>query len=151
MKGSVKAAGFTILLASLSLCAVSVQARDTTHYFPIKEAFESDTDKGLEGDIKFYFGGQKHPSVAATLNRGIVTNKKTNAANKSDHAACNRAMLSALVQLQKAARNAGGNAVVNIESYYKKNVFRSNDQFECHAGNIMAGVALRGDIVRLKR
>jgi uncharacterized protein YbjQ (UPF0145 family) len=60
-------------------------------------------------------------------------------------------MATALLQMQQAARDMGGNAVVNIESFYKRKVFRSNDQFECHAGNIVAGVALRGDVVKLRR
>jgi uncharacterized protein YbjQ (UPF0145 family) len=59
-------------------------------------------------------------------------------------------MLSALIQLQERARREGGNAVINIKSYYKKQTFSSESQFECHAGNIMAGVALKGDIVKLR-
>ena len=151
MKTPVKAAGVAALFVSLSLCAASVQARDTTHYLSIKEAIEVAKSQGLGDDIKLYFGDQQYPPVEATLTKGISTNKKTNAANKTDQVACNWAMHSALLQLQLAARNMGGNAVVNIESYYKKNVFRSKDQFECHAGGIMAGVALRGDVVRLKQ
>jgi len=150
MKMPLKATGLAALLVSLSLCAITAQARDTTHFLPIKDAVEIGKTQGLADDIRLYFGNQKHPAVAATLTKGISTNKKTNAANKSDEVACNWAMQSALIQLQQAARNMGGNAVVNIESYYKKKVFRSDDQFECHAGAIMAGVALRGDIVKLK-
>jgi uncharacterized protein YbjQ (UPF0145 family) len=80
-----------------------------------------------------------------------VTNKKTNKANKSDEEACHVAMLSGLIQLQERARKEGGNAVINIESYYKKKSYKSKDKFECHAGNIMAGVALKGDVVKLKK
>ena len=38
----------------------------------------------------------------------------------------------------------GGNAVVNIHSYYKSVPFKSNTEYECGAGKIMGGVALRG-------
>jgi uncharacterized protein YbjQ (UPF0145 family) len=153
MKMPVKFAGFVFLFASL--CAFNAQARDTTHFLPIKDAIE--LGKGKEAswqfadDIKLYFADQPHPSVTATLVKGIVTNKKTNAANKSDEEVCHTAMLSAMIQLQQAARERGANAVVNIESFYKKKVFRNNNQFECHAGSIMAGVTLRGDIVNLKK
>ncbi len=147
MKMPLKAAAVLFV----SLCAISAQARDTAHFLPIKDAIEMGKAQGLTDDIKLYFGNQKHPAIKTTMTKGISTNKKTNAANKTDEAACNWAMQSALIQLQQAARNMGANAVVNIESYYKKNVFRSDDQFECHAGAIMAGVALRGDIVKLKR
>ncbi|MCL1824389.1 MAG: hypothetical protein FWG26_00320 [Betaproteobacteria bacterium] len=139
------------LLVPLSFCALNAQARDTTHYFPIQTAIEMGKAKGDIGDdVRFYFGNQPHSHIDALLTKGITTSKKTNSANKSDEQACNWAMLSALIQLQQAARNQGGNAVVNIESNYKHNVYRSDDQFECHAGNIMAGVALKGDIVKLR-
>ncbi|MDR0771500.1 MAG: excinuclease ATPase subunit [Burkholderiales bacterium] len=153
MKTTVKIA--VALLVSLTLCATSAQARDTTHYLPIKNAIEIGKAKDgkwqLGNDIKLHFSGQPHPAVEATLAKGVVTNKKTNSANKSDEEACNVAMLSALIQLQERARNDGGNAVINVESYYKKKSFKSADKFECHAGNIMAGVALKGDVVKLKK
>jgi uncharacterized protein YbjQ (UPF0145 family) len=152
MKMPVKVVGFAALLVSLSLCAPIAQARDTAHHLSVKDAIEMGKAKGqLDGDIKFYFGDQSHSAVEATLTKGVITNKKTNAANKSDEEACNWAMLSALVQLQERARNEGGNAVINIESYYRKKSFKSNDKFECHAGAIMSGVALKGDVVRLKK
>ncbi|MCL2644859.1 MAG: excinuclease ATPase subunit, partial [Betaproteobacteria bacterium] len=105
----------------------------------------------LSDDIKLYFADQPHPAVDAMLVKGITTNKKTNSANKTDEVACQWVMLTALIQMQQGARNHGGNAVVNIESFYKRNVYRSNDKYECRAGNIMSGVALRGDVVRLKK
>ncbi|MCL2298115.1 MAG: excinuclease ATPase subunit [Proteobacteria bacterium] len=151
MKAPMKAAGFAALLVSLSFCAVSAQARDTTHFLSIKEAVEIGKAQGLADDIKLYFGSQKHPAIETTLTKGISTNKKTNAANKSDKEACLTAMLSGLIQLQERARNDGGNAVINIESYYKKKSYKSKDKFECHAGNIMSGVALKGDVVKLKK
>jgi hypothetical protein len=58
-------------------------------------------------------------------------------------------MLSALIDLQDAARKQGGNAVVNIVSFYKKNEFSSPTDYDCHAGAFVAGVALKGDIVKL--
>jgi len=148
MKTSVRAAA--ALFVSLSLCAVSAQARNTQHFFPVQDAIEMGKSHGLGDDIKFYFGDQRHAPVEQTLAKGIITNKKTHSANKTDQTACNWAMLSALLQLQQAARERGGNAVVNIESFYQKIPYRSNDQYECRAGNIMSGVALRGDVVKLK-
>jgi hypothetical protein len=43
-----------------------------------------------------------------------------------------------------------GNAVINIRSYYKKRDFRSNVEFECGNGSIMAGVTMIGDVVTLE-
>ena len=38
--------------------------------------------------------------------------------------------------------------VGNIVSYYKKKAYSSPSQYECHTGNIIGGVALKGDIVK---
>lgn len=45
--------------------------------------------------------------------------------------------------------NEGGNAVVEVESYYKKQPFSSETQYECHVGAVIAGTALRGKVVKL--
>jgi hypothetical protein len=39
--------------------------------------------------------------------------------------------------------------VVNIVSFYKKDVMSSPTEFECHAGAVIAGVALRGEFVKI--
>ena len=80
----------------------------------------------------------------------MVSNSKTNASNKSDEVACRWAMLSALVELQEKARRVGATMVVGVESYYKKVPFISDTEYECHAGAIVAGVALRGQAVKAR-
>jgi len=141
-----------IAFVCLSLCASDVLARDTMQTFPIQTVLDLGKGNGkLGGDIAFYFSDQPHPAIEAPLSRGVVTNKKTNSLNKSDVEACNQTMLSALIELQERARREGGNAVVNIASYYKNNRFESRDEFQCAGGNIMNGVALIGDVVKLKR
>lgn len=59
-------------------------------------------------------------------------------------------MLSALLELRERAKKLGGNAVTNIVSYYKKDTSSSETEYDCHAGNIIAGVALKGTVVKLK-
>ncbi len=54
-----------------------------------------------------------------------------------------------MIALQKRAKQLGANAVVNIISYYKKVPMSSTTEFECHAGAIIAGVALKGDFVKI--
>ncbi|MDR1849546.1 MAG: excinuclease ATPase subunit [Zoogloeaceae bacterium] len=150
MKLSVKMTALAALLVSLSLCLPTAQARDDTLYPLIKDALELGKAQGkLDGTIKFYFSGQSHPAVASRLVQGAASSKKTNSANKSDEEACHWAMLSVLVAFQERARKEGGNAVINLESYYKKKSYKNKDKYECHAGSIMAGVALKGDVVRL--
>jgi len=123
------------------------QARDTETFFPIKEAMNTDAAKEkLSKDIKFYFGKK---SVKYRSSVGTYTaNRKTNAFNKSDEEACEWVFLSALLALQDRAIASGGNAIINIHSYYKKDAMHSSDKYECHAGAVMAGVALRGTVVK---
>ena len=140
------------LLAVLAL-AVSVStpamARDTRHMFPIQDALNTeDAKEKLDPNIKLYFGNQKHPKVSKEIGRW-GTNKKTNAFGKEDKVACEWVFLSAVMELQERARNEGGDAVINITSNYKGSEKSSDTEYECGAGNIMAGVALKGTMVKL--
>lgn len=138
-----------LLAVSLGLSA-SAQARDTQHMLSIEEAMNSPAAREqLDPGIRFIFADTPHGSVAAR-HGNYVTNKKTNAFNKSDEEACRWVMLSALLSLQERAKSEGGNAVINIESYYKQRPMASRTEYECHAGTLMAGVALRGDVVTLR-
>jgi uncharacterized protein YbjQ (UPF0145 family) len=151
MKIPVKVVGFTALLVSLSLCVSGAQARNVVYYLSAKEAVETGKAQGvLSGEVNFYFGSQSYPAVEETLTKGVVAKKKSNMSERSDEEACNRAMLAALNQLQERANREGGNAVINIESYYKKRGFKSDEKVECHAGSFSSGVALKGDVVKLK-
>lgn len=140
---------FTLLIGGLALAA-GAQARDTQHLLSIEEAMATPAARErLAPNIRFVFADASHGEVVAE-HGNYVTNKKTNAFNKSDEEACRWVMLSALLSLQERVKAEGGNAVINIESYYKKNPMASRSEYECHAGAIMAGVALRGDVVTLR-
>lgn len=140
----------SLVVLGVAFAAIgTAQARDTKHVLPINAAMAAnDTQEKLEGTVKFYFGNQAHPKVLNKL-ASDLTNKKTNAFGKADEVACNWAFLSAMVQLEKRAIELGANAVVNIVSYYKRKEFSSPSEFECHAGALMAGVALKGDFVKI--
>jgi uncharacterized protein YbjQ (UPF0145 family) len=151
MKVSMKAAA--ALFISLSLCAVSAQARNVPLFLPIQDAIKADkASSKLSGVVDFYFGDQPHPAVETTLSQGVVAYKKGSmTVDGTEAETCHRTFLAALTQLQEKARRAGGNAVINIESYYKKISFKSDDKYECRTGNVKTGVMLRGDVVRLKK
>ncbi|RLA06753.1 MAG: excinuclease ATPase subunit [Gammaproteobacteria bacterium] len=135
-----------LVISLLALSATS-QARDDKLLMPISAAMTSAAaQEQLNPDIKFYFGKD---SAKYTSKIGTYTaNRKTNAFNKSDEVACQWVFLSALLALQDRAVQQGGNAVVDIHSDYKKNPMFSAENYECHAGAIMAGVALRGTVVK---
>lgn len=134
-----------VVVAALVLTSSSALARDTRYLLKIADVLSMPEAAGrLDANIKFYFGKQKAP---AGESRGeVVANEKTNSANKSDEEACRWVMLSALMNLQKRAKAVGATSIVGIESYYKKNVFSSETEFECHAGTFVSGVALRGQM-----
>jgi uncharacterized protein YbjQ (UPF0145 family) len=121
-------------------------ARDSRLKLPIKDAMETPAAKEqLGNEIKFVFGSK--PAGGKELGT-YTANKKTNFANKSDKEGCEWAFLSAMVSLKQRAIAEGGNAVVNIQSYYKKNEFSSATEYECGAGAFVGGVALRGTVVK---
>ncbi len=140
-----------ILLSSalLALVVAPADARDTRQHYDIAQAIAAGKADGtLDGSVKFHFKGA--PTPAAQRLGPATTNKKTNAVGKSDEVACQWVFLSALKALQAAARDRGANAVIDIESNYKKQVFTSATQYECGAGGVMAGVALKGVYAKVK-
>jgi uncharacterized protein YbjQ (UPF0145 family) len=127
----------------------AASAADKIVYFPLQKAVEAATAAGkLDGSVTFHLSGNG-PSGTA-LQRDVVTNKKSNAFAKGDEEVCLWTAQSALISLQESAKAAGANAVTNIVSYYRKTEHKSPTDFECHVGAIMAGVALRGDLAKVK-
>lgn len=140
------------ILCVMILCLVlplSVNARDTVQTFSIAEVMENPEYAARLQGVKFFFGDQAHPTPIKNFGE-FRTNKKTNAFNKTDKYACQWTMLSALLQLQTRALELGGNAVINIKSNYKNVPVSSETEFSCGAGNVVAGVALIGEIVITK-
>ncbi len=136
-------------LAVLTILAVARPAlgRDDHLMLPIKDALGSPDASKLDPGVKLYFGHSK-PAVSKSLGT-FTTNKKANGFGKEDKVACERAFISAMIALQERARKQGGNAVVGIASYYKKIVTVSDKEYMCGAGALMAGVAFRGEVVKL--
>lgn len=139
-----------LMLAALcaALATSHAFARDTVSSYPVDEALRSEPGK-VTDDVTLYFAGQKHPAVLKSFGQ-FATNKKTNAFNKTDEAACQHVFLSAVIELQDRARKEGGNAIINIKSNYRNQLTESPTQFTCGAGAFIAGVALVGDVVTLK-
>ena len=106
-----------MIAAATALLALSstASARDTRVEQSLQELVSSQAakDAGIDGSVRFYLAGQP-VSVQQRLGED-VTNKKTNAANKSDAEACRWVALSALRALQDGARSRGANAVVTVD------------------------------------
>ncbi|WP_111858845.1 excinuclease [Acinetobacter sp. CFCC 10889] len=125
----------------------SVQAADSMNQFNFQEAVaRAVADGALDGSVKFYLAGTK--SGGQVLQKGLVTNKKTNGFGKSAETACDHVLRSALIQFQNTAKSRGANAVTNLVSFYKSNETRSTTTYDCAKGTAVAGVALKGDITK---
>jgi hypothetical protein len=137
---------YSVIALSLAatLFATPTFARDTVLYIPLADVLAMPEAKGkLDPAMKFFLAGQDTPKVIKSFSVG-VSNPKTNGVGKTDEFGCKWAALSALISLQNSAKREGANAVIDIVSFYKKNEYKSATDFECHAGAIIIGVALRG-------
>ena len=124
----------TASVATLFLASSIADARDTVHKFPLEPAVAKAEASGkLAPGIKLFFGNQKHPKPTTQLGP-TRTNKKTNFFNKTDQEGCDWAFLSSMIALTQYAQRVGGNAIVNIRSTYRTNVFSSATEYECGAG-----------------
>jgi uncharacterized protein YbjQ (UPF0145 family) len=140
---------FGLSLLAAAGFAPAAQARDTEYQLNIADVMNSpDYSTKVGNDVAFYFAGQPTPPVVQSLGE-FSTNRKTNSVGKADETACRWAMLSALLELHKRALRQGGNAVVNVISDYKRIAGGTETTYECHAGNIIVGVALKGMVVKL--
>lgn len=141
----------TASLISLLLAAPQAFAADSRLELPLQELLDSPQAKaaGIDGSVRFYLAGQKTPAVVSRMGEDVI-NKKTNGVGKSDAESCRWVALSVLKALQEGAKDRGANAVIDIVSYFKKNEFRNTTNYECHAGGIMSGVALKGIYAKVK-
>ena len=140
---------YLVLIAAVLFSYSVGHARNTVIKVSIEQALAwGERDGVLNDSIDLYFGDQAHSAVEQALGT-YTANRKTNSFNKGDQEACQWAFLSAMTVLQERAVREGGNAVINIRSYYYKKDFSSTTEFECGAGNVVAGVTMVGDVVRL--
>lgn len=143
-----KILGYVVLSLVLVFAASTSQARNEVLRFSIEDALsQPGADSRLNSSIRLFFGDQSLPAIELKLGT-FTSNKKTNAFNKSDVEACNWAFLSAMMSLQERAIKEGGNAVVNIRSFYYKKEFSSTTDFECGAGAFVVGITMVGEVVK---
>lgn len=140
-----------LALVLAALGTTTATARNTKAMWPLAEALATPgAREKLDPHVQLFFGNTAHPPVAQSF--GVFTsNKKTNGTGKSDKEACEWAFLSAMLSLQERATKMGGDAVVNIRSYYDKHEISSETEYECGSGDLMSGVTFRGEVVKLKK
>jgi len=137
---------FALSVAAIMAVPAVCQARDDAHFFDLRSAVKAAVASGqLDPSVRFYVKGERIPGKIVQSFPSAVANKKTSMGGRTPEEACERALLSALISFQDNARRNGANAVINLESYYKRVVHPDATKYECHSGSMMAGTALRGN------
>lgn len=138
-----------IVPAILIMAMTPVSARNVRLFVVIETAMlVQESDEKPQGLVKFYFGEQKPSKVAKSIGSEVVY-RKAAAMGKSEETSCAWALQYVLAEFEKRARQFGADAVVNITSLYQAKEFSSATKFECHVGNVVTGVRLRGEYVKL--
>lgn len=134
-----------ILLAVIPASQASAAGEVQMH--PIAPVFENKEYAQKFGDVKFYFGDQKHP-VGKVLGE-IKTSGKTNGFNKDGETACQRVLANALIRLSEAAQRKGGNAIVGIHTWFGAQGVSSGTEYICASGAFITRTEVGGTIVKI--
>lgn len=110
-----------------------------------EKAMPKSVSTQLDG-FNFYF--DEMPADAEKLGT-IKTSTRTNAAFKNAEDPCYWVFYSALLDLKQKAQRLGGNAVGNIVSNWQNIETPSKTDYICDSGALMAGVALKGEVLKV--
>ncbi len=140
---------FALGLAAILLAAPAVSmAGDKVIHLPFDAGVAAAKQTGqIDGSVRFYLAGTGPRGKIVDDN--VTISRKTNAFGKSDADTCNRVLATDLIYLQNEAKRAGANAVVDIISNYNYVEFKDGQNFECHKGFLMSGVALKAKLAKV--
>ena len=134
---------FTVLLS------LNLEAKDNVHFFPIDSALTQHSAL-VNPNIELYFATTLPREKVRSDFGTFTSNKTTNARRKPPRQSCDWVFISAVLGLQQKAMQLGGDAVINIHSYYKEIKMSDDDVYECHDGKNVSRVALRGTVVKFE-
>jgi hypothetical protein len=137
-----------ILMAAVVLAAAPLSRAQAgeVEMHPIAAVLNNAEFAEKIGHIKFYFGHQHHPA-GKTLGE-IKTSGKTNGFNKDGETACQRAMADALIRFAATAQKRGGDAVVDIQTWFGAREEDSETEYVCGSGAFISRVEIKGTIIR---
>jgi hypothetical protein len=102
----------------------------------------------LDGSVRFYLAGSPTPRILKTGGDDFANEKTTSSASNNERT-CRWVTLSDLISFQARAKQMGANAVVDMVSYYHRQVVSDPAEIECHLGPFVTGVALKGVYARI--
>jgi uncharacterized protein YbjQ (UPF0145 family) len=136
--------------ALLIATPAAAQRQDAVNVFPVAAAVSRPEFTSQANGIRFYFAGERHPGIVRRVQNNATTSQRARKSGRTADEACQWAMMNALLRLRDAAVNSGANAVINIRSNWDNHEWASGTEYQCAVGRMMAGVALKGDIVTLR-
>ena len=143
------AAASVVALCCVPFAPSPALATDDTVSVTIADVMASaDAKEKLDGTVKFYFGDATHPTVVQSFKEYAVKEKA--GFLQSNASGCNEAAVNVLRSFQAGAKALGGNAVINIRSFYKKNEIKIDTAIPCYPGGMRVGVTLKGEVVKLE-
>ena len=126
-------------------------ASDDIADYSIRRALDSAAaEKKLDPRIRLSFGHRGRGAGFRHIGRWKAY-KTSNSFAHSHEVACERAFIAAVVSLQRRAKAEGGNAVINIKSYYDNRESSSETTYVCGLGKVRSGVFLVGTVVDVRR
>ena len=143
-------------LSALAIAVIAAlsgpPARAAVVVMDFQQALNSDEVKSALGDdVTFYLSGAKTPVVRKPFQE-VVGNASTIRWFGSDQKACLAVLSKVLQTMRDRARQQGGNAVVNVIGYYKKNELVNSSTIECYTGAQVRGhITLKGTAAEVEK
>jgi hypothetical protein len=107
-------------------------------------------DRVPASDVTFYFATQQPPKLGTSLG-DVEVKAKRKKLSQTDEYNCRMALMAVLDEIHDRAIKAGGNAVGNIVSYYRKQPSGTETQYQCNAGGSGGVVWLKGTILKVDK
>jgi len=139
---------FSLVIFTVFL-SLNLEARDDKYLFPIDHTLTKHSAL-VNPYIKLYFATQPPGEVIRDNLGTYKSSKTTNARLKPPRESCDWVFISAVKGLQSRASKLGGDAVINIHSYYEEIKMLDENLYECHDGKNISRVVLRGTVVKLE-
>lgn len=144
MKGIARIATIAILLLT-----TTAYAKDERSMLSLNDAMNTEEmKKARDPGVRLFFGKQAHPKVEKSFGETKLS-RKTTVNVQEPVLACQHAFARAMQDFQERARAAGANAAINIHSNYKNVEIASETEYMCGVGTWAAGVAFKGELVKL--
>ncbi len=140
-----------VALLAFACALAAARADDVKAKFPIQKAVSAAVfDEKIGHQVKLHFG---NPATApGGKSFGYATcNAKGSTLKREGEDACDWVFTSCMIDLKAQADSAGADAIIGIVSAYDGKTFVSDSLFECHLGKVAAGVALRGNLIKIMK